>query len=305
MKLKTFDELIDRVKNSGRKFRVAVANAGDAHTLEAVVTASRAGIVSPVLVGDEAAIRAGLAALNVTVPDTDIVSASDAADAAEKAVALVRAGKADFLMKGKLDTAVLLKAVVNKEHGLGTGKLMSIFLLAQIPGYHKLISVVDGGMVTYPTLEQKKGIIENTVWALRALGVECPKVGVLAAIEKVNPKMPATVDAAELKKLGEAGEFGPNVLVEGPIAMDLAVSAHCAEVKGFKSEVAGDADIFIVPNIEAGNIMGKTLGDILGAKAAGVIVGTDTPIVMCSRADNDETKLCSIALGCLMAGLNK
>ena len=133
MKLKTFDELIDRVKNSGRKFRVAVANAGDAHTLEAVVTASRAGIVSPVLVGDEAAIRAGLAALNVTVPDTDIVSASDAADAAEKAVALVRAGKADFLMKGKLDTAVLLKAVVNKEHGLGTGKLMSISCWPRFP----------------------------------------------------------------------------------------------------------------------------------------------------------------------------
>lgn len=295
MKLKTFDELIDRVKNSGRKFRVAVANAGDAHTLEAVVTASRAGIVSPVLVGDEAAIRAGLAALNVTVPDTDIVSASDAADAAEKAVALVRAGKADFLMKGKLDTAVLLKAVVNKEHGLGTGKLMSIFLLAQIPGYHKLISVVDGGMVTYPTLEQKKGIIENTVWALRALGVECPKVGVLAAIEKVNPKMPETVEAAELKRMNQTGEI-EHCVVEGPVSYDCAMSREISALKGFDSPASGDCDALIAPNIHAANILTKALHLTAHAATAGFIVGAGCPIVMSSRGSEPEEKFMSIVL---------
>ena len=242
----------------------------------------------------------------VTFRNAELVQADDMVEACAKAVELVRLGKADFLMKGLVDTNIFLKAILNKETGLPVHGLLSHVMTFDTMGaYHKLMITSDGGMVLYPTLEQKIGLIKNCLPVAKALEVENPKVAVLCAKEKVNPKMPATVDAAELKKLGEAGEFGPNVLVEGPIAMDLAVSAHCAEVKGFKSEVAGDADIFIVPNIEAGNIMGKTLGDILGAKAAGVIVGTDTPIVMCSRADNDETKLCSIALGCLMAGLNK
>ena len=242
----------------------------------------------------------------VTFRDAQLVQADDMTEACAKAVELVRLGKADFLMKGLVDTNIFLKAILNKETGLPVHGLLShVMTFDTLGAYHKLMLTSDGGMVLYPTLEQKIGLIKNCLPVARALEIENPKVAVLCAKEKVNPKMPATVDAAELKKLGEAGEFGPNVLVEGPIAMDLAVSAHCAEVKGFKSEVAGDADIFIAPNIEAGNIMGKTLGDILGAKAAGVIVGTDTPIVMCSRADNDETKLCSIALGCLMARLNK
>ena len=242
----------------------------------------------------------------VTFRNAELVQADDMVEACAKAVELVRLGKADFLMKGLVDTNIFLKAILNKETGLPVHGLLShVMTFDTLGAYHKLMITSDGGMVLYPTLEQKIGLIKNCLPVAKALEIENPKVAVLCAKEKVNPKMPATVDAAELKKLGEAGEFGPNVLVEGPIAMDLAVSAHCAEVKGFKSEVAGDADIFIVPNIEAGNIMGKTLGDILGAKAAGVIVGTDTPIVMCSRADNDETKLCSIALGCLMAGLNK
>ena len=235
----------------------------------------------------------------VTFRDAQLVQADDMTEACAKAVELVRLGKADFLMKGLVDTNIFLKAILNKETGLPVHGLLShVMTFDTLGAYHKLMLTSDGGMVLYPTLEQKIGLIKNCLPVAKALEIENPKVAVLCAKEKVNPKMPATVDAAELKKLGEAGEFGPNVLVEGPIAMDLAVSAHC-------SEVAGDADIFIVPNIEAGNIMGKTLGDILGAKAAGVIVGTDTPIVMCSRADNDETKLCSIALGCLMAGLNK
>lgn len=295
MELKTFDELIHRVKNSGREFRVAVANAGDAHTLEAVVNASRVGIVSPVLVGDRAAICDGLSKLGASVPEADIVDAADAPEAAAKAVALVREGKADFLMKGKLDTAVLLKAVVNKECGLGTGGLMSIFLLAQIPGYHKLISVVDGGMVTYPTLEQKKGIIENTVWALRALGVECPKVGVLAAIEKVNPKMPETVEAAELKRMNQAGEL-QNCIVEGPISYDCAMSREISEIKGFDSPVSGDCDALILPNIHAANILTKALHLTAHAATAGFIVGASCPIVMSSRGSEAEEKLMSIVL---------
>ena len=263
-------------------------------------------MIRPILVGDIPTIERVMKEECVTFRNAELVQADDMVEACAKAVELVRLGKADFLMKGLVDTNIFLKAILNKETGLPVHGLLShVMTFDTLGAYHKLMLTSDGGMVLYPTLEQKIGLIKNCLPVAKALEIENPKVAVLCAKEKVNPKMPATVDAAELKKLGEAGEFGPNVLVEGPIAMDLAVSAHCAEVKGFKSEVAGDADIFIVPNIEAGNIMGKTLGDILGAKAAGVIVGTDTPIVMCSRADNDETKLCSIALGCLMAGLNK
>ena len=283
----SFEQMLEKAKQ-GEPMVLAGAAAQDVDTIKAMAAAEEAGMIRPVLVGDIPTIERVMKEEGVTFRNA------------------VRLGKADFLMKGLVDTNIFLKAILNKETGLPVHGLLShVMTFDTLGAYHKLMLTSDGGMVLYPTLEQKIGLIKNCLPVAKALEIENPKVAVLCAKEKVNPKMPATVDAAELKKLGEAGEFGPNVLVEGPIAMDLAVSAHCAEVKGFKSEVAGDADIFIVPNIEAGNIMGKTLGDILGAKAAGVIVGTDTPIVMCSRADNDETKLCSIALGCLMAGLNK
>ena len=198
-------------------------------------------------------------------------------------------------MKGKLYTSVLLKAVVNSEHGLKTGNLMSIFLLAQIPGYHKLIAVVDGGMVTYPTLGQKKGIIENTVSALRNLGVECPKVGVLACIEKVNPKMPETVEADQLKQMNAAGEI-KDCIVEGPISYDCAMSKESARLKGFESPVVGDCDALIAPNIHAANIMTKMLLVTCGAKTAGFIVGAKCPVVMSSRGSSPEEKCMSVVL---------
>ena len=307
----SFEQMLEKAKQ-GEPMVLAGAAAQDVDTIKAMAAAEEAGMIRPVLVGDIPTIERVMKEEGVTFRNAELVQADDKhyerhfSKVREKAVELVRLGKADFLMKGLVDTNIFLKAILNKETGLPVHGLLSHVMTFDTMGaYHKLMITSDGGMVLYPTLEQKIGLIKNCLPVAKALEIENPKVAVLCAKEKVNPKMPATVDAAELKKLGEAGEFGPNVLVEGPIAMDLAVSAHCAEVKGFKSEVAGDADIFIVPNIEAGNIMGKTLGDILGAKAAGVIVGTDTPIVMCSRADNDETKLCSIALGCLMAGLNK
>ena len=285
----SFEQMLEKAKQ-GEPMVLAGAAAQDVDTIKAMAAAEEAGMIRPVLVGDIPTIERVMKEEGVTFRNAELVQADDMVEACAKAVELVRLGK----------------AILNKETGLPVHGLLShVMTFDTLGAYHKLMLTSDGGMVLYPTLEQKIGLIKNCLPVAKALEIENPKVAVLCAKEKVNPKMPATVDAAELKKLGEAGEFGPNVLVEGPIAMDLAVSAHCAEVKGFKSEVAGDADIFIVPNIEAGNIMGKTLGDILGAKAAGVIVGTDTPIVMCSRADNDETKLCSIALGCLMAGLNK
>jgi phosphate butyryltransferase len=215
--------------------------------------------------------------------------------AAEKAVALVNENKADFIMKGKIQTADLLRAVVNKEKGLRTGRVMSHFVFDEVPSYHKLIVTTDGGMMTYPDLNQKKQIIENAVDVLRAMGYDKPKVAVLAAVEKVNPKMPESVDADMLKKMNQEGKI-KNCIVEGPISYDLAISKKCAEIKGFKSPVAGDADILIVPNITAGNILGKCLICSAEGKMAGFIVGAKVPIGLTSRGSSAEEKYLSLVL---------
>ena len=280
--------------------RMAVAAAGDAHTIEAVLRARAEGIVTPILVGDKAVIDQVLAELGEHIPAEDIHDEPDLAEAARKAVALVRAGEADFLMKGKLDTSVLLKAVVNKETGLGKGGVMSHFTAFEIPTYHKLLMPVDGGMVTYPTLEQKKAIIENTVGALRAMGYDCPKVGVLACVEKLNPKMPETVEGDALKQMNQRGEL-TGCVVEGPISYDCAVSREIAAFKGFESPCAGDCDVLVAPNIHAGNIMGKMLTVTCKAKMAGFIVGARCPIVMTSRGSSAEEKYLSIVISAAAA----
>ena len=300
MVYKTFDELIAAAKSKPNTARMAVAAAGDPHTIEAVLKAREEGIAIPVLVGDKAAIDAALKEFGATVPEEDIYDVPDLAESARKAVSLVVEGKADFLMKGKLDTAILLKAVVNKEHGLGQGRTMSHFTMFQVPGYHKLMVPVDGGMVTYPTLEQKKDIIVNTVDTLRAMGYDNPKVGVLACVEKVNPKMPETVEANELKEMNRRGEI-TGCVVEGPISYDCAVSKEIADFKGFQSPCAGDCDVLIAPNIHAGNIMGKMLAVTCGAKMAGFIVGAKCPIVMTSRGSSPEEKYLSIVISAVAA----
>ena len=286
-----FDELIAHVKGQPSRARMAVAAAGDAHTIEAVLRARAEGIVTPILVGDKAVIDQVLAELGEHIPAEDIHDEPDLAEAARKAVALVRAGEADFLMKGKLDTSVLLKAVVNKETGLGKGGVMSHFTAFEIPTYHKLLMPVDGGMVTYPTLEQKKAIIENTVGALRAMGYDCPKVGVLACVEKLNPKMPETVEGDALKQMNQRGEL-TGCVVEGPISYDCAVSREIAAFKGFESPCAGDCDVLVAPNIHAGNIMGKMLTVTCKAKMAGFIVGA--PVL---RLQGDYLAIVTLAFG--------
>ncbi len=300
MVFKTFDELIHAAKSKPHTARMAVAAAGDSHTIEAVLKAREEGIAIPVLVGDKAAIDAALAEFGATVPAEDIYDVPDLAESARKAVALVREGKADFLMKGKLDTSVLLKAVVDKENGLGQGRTMSHFTAFEIPTYHKLLVPVDGGMVTYPTLEQKKDIILNTVDTLRAMGYDMPKVGVLACVEKLNPKMPETVEGDALKQMNQRGEI-PGCIVEGPISYDCAVSKEIAEFKGFQSPCAGDCDVLVAPNIHAGNIMGKMLAVTCHAKMAGFIVGAKCPIVMTSRGSTPEEKYLSIVISAVAA----
>lgn len=291
----SFEQMTARVKNTPHRARMAVAAAADPHTLEAVLRAREEGIVTPVLVGDRRRIEDLLEGMHAEVPAEDIYDASDLPEAAKTAVRLVREGNAHFLMKGKLDTGVLLKVVVDKETGLGKGGIMSHFSAFEVPGYHKLLIPVDGGMVTYPTLEQKKAIIENTVLILHALGYECPKVGVLACVEKVNPKMPETVEARQLMEMNQKGRI-TGCKVEGPISYDCAVSREIAATKGFESEVAGDVDVLVAPNIHTGNIMGKMLLCTCGAKMAGFVAGASCPIVLTSRGSSAEEKFLSIVL---------
>lgn len=300
MVYKNFEELIEKVKACPERKRMAVAQAGEEHTLQAVLNARKEGIITPILVGKKEDIYRILETLGETVPDEDIYEAADDTEAAEKAVALVREGKADFLMKGYLDTKVILKAVVNKEHGIGTGRLMSHFTMFDVPTYHKILVPVDGGMVTYPTLEEKRDIIENTVDAMRAMGYDCPKVGVLACVEKVNPKMPETIEAAELARWNQEGEI-QNCIVEGPISYDCAVDKEIAELKGYKSEIAGDVDILVAPNIHAGNIMGKMLACTCNARMAGFVVGAKCPVVLTSRGSSAEEKFLSIVVSAAAA----
>ena len=297
-----FDELIAKVKGAPDKKIMAVACANDDHTLEAVVNARREGIIEPLLVGDKKIIYEILEKLGESIPEENIfdVPEDDLQKACETAVKLVREGRANFLMKGKVDTKIILKEVVNKEYGLGTGKLMSHFTMFQIPTYHKLILPVDGGMVTYPDLEQKKQIIENTVETLRSMGYDCPKVGVLACVEKVNPKMPESVEAAQLQEMNEKGEIR-NCIVEGPIQYDCVMRKDLADFKGLKSQIAGDPDILIAPNIHAGNIMGKMYAISCGGKMAGFIVGAKCPIVMVSRGSTAEEKYLSIVVSAAAA----
>lgn len=295
MTFKNFAELIKSVQGSKVKRRVAVVAAQDEHTLEAVFKAKKDNIAEPILIGAKVKIKEVLEHLNESIDDSVIVNVENDAEAAAKAVEFIHDNKADFIMKGKIQTADLLKAVVNKEKGLRTGSVMSHVAIHEIPTYHKLLAVTDGGMMIYPNVEEKKQIIENAVNTFVAMGYEKPKVAVLAAVETVNPKMPEAVDAGKLKEMNQKGEI-KDCIVEGPISYDLTMSKESAETKGFASPVTGDADILIVPNITAGNILGKSLVYSAGAKMAGFVVGAKVPIVLTSRGSSAEEKYLSLVL---------
>lgn len=295
MEFRTFEDLIKKVQNLDSKKKVAVVAAQDEHTLEAVFRAKKDNIVEPILIGNKEKIKEVIERLQEDLSEEAIIDVNDDEAAAAKAVELINSEKADFIMKGKIQTADLLKAVVNKEKGLRTGNVMSHVVIHEVPTYHKLLAVTDGGMMMYPNLEEKKQIIENAVNTFVAMGYDEPKVAVLAAVETVNPKMPETVDADLLKKMNQNGEI-KNCIVEGPISYDLTMSKESADIKGFKSPVTGDADILIVPNITAGNILGKSLVYSAGAKMAGFIVGAKVPIVLTSRGSTAEEKYLSLVL---------
>ena len=295
MEYKSFDDLIKKVQNLDSMKKVAVVSAQDEHTLEAVFKAKKDNIVEPILIGNKKKIIEILSGLHESVLEESIINVESDSEAAEKAVELINENKADFIMKGKIQTADLLRAVVNKENGLRTGKVISHIVIHEIPTYHKLLAVTDGGMMMYPSLDEKKQILENAVSTFLTLGYENPKVAVLAAVETVNPKMQESVDADMLKKMNIKGEI-KNCIVEGPISYDLTMSKESASIKGFVSPVTGEADIIVVPNITVGNILGKSLVYSAGAKMAGFIVGAKVPIVLTSRGSTSEEKYLSLAL---------
>jgi phosphate butyryltransferase len=289
------------------RMKLAVAAAQEASVLEAVADAYAAGVAEPILVGDPAAIAAAAAEARdgkgVDISKFELVAAPDLYQAAAKAVGLVKSGQAGFLMKGIIDTSILLKAVLNKETGLNTGHLASHVAVMEVPTYHKLLIVSDAAINIAPDLSSFVDIIASTVKVARAIEVENPKVAILAAVEKVNAdKMPCTVTAAILTQMNRRGQI-KGCIVDGPLALDNAISAESARIKKIKSDVAGDADILIAPDIEAGNILYKCLLDLAQAKGAAIVMGAAKPVVLTSRADSAETKLASIALAALVGRL--
>lgn len=301
MVYKKFEELLALVDTKADKKTVALVRAEDDHALEAVAEVVKKGLIDAVLVGNREAIKKTAEKIGFSVTDDQIVDAEDPESAAAEGVKLIREGRADFLMKGKLETSQMLRPVVNKQTGLNKGGVMSHVSLTEVPAYHKMVLTTDGGMLPYPTLEQKKHIIENAVYVLNRLGYEEPKVCVLAASETPNPKMPESMEAAALKEMNQKGEI-ENCIVEGPISFDLAMVKEKAEIKGYESPCAGDADILIVPNIHAGNILGKCLIEMANSKMAGLIVGAQCPIVLTSRGASSEEKFNSLMLACIVSG---
>ena len=297
---KSFEELISKANQKTLK-KVSVSNAQDEPVLQAVKAAKEQNIATAILVGDEARIREIAASIDMDLTDFEIINEPDTEAAALKAVELVHNGKADILLKGLLETKTFLKSVLNKEVGLRTGKMLSHVCVFEIEGINRLLFFTDVAFNTYPTLADKVNIINNAVEVAHACGIECPQVAPLCAVETVNPKMQPTVDADNLTKMYEGGDF-KGCQIYGPLSMDLAIDPEAAVHKGVTNPVAGHADILLFPNIDAGNITYKILVRTAKVKIGNVLVGTSAPVVLTSRSDDFQTKLNSIALATVIAG---
>lgn len=296
--LSGLEDILKEAKKRG-PVTVAFAVAQDRCVIEAARTATDLGLIRCILVGDAPAIRK--IAREVGLPDaTQVIHEPNVDLAALKAVELVHDNHASVLVKGLINSSNFLRAALNPTCGLRSAGILSHLAAFEIPGQRKLAFHTDGGMVVAPSLKEKTDILLNALAALHRIGIATPNVAVLAANEQVNPAMSATVDAQALVDLWLQGAL-PSCVVEGPVAMDVAASAQAAQHKGIQSRIAGNVDLFLLPNIEAGNLVGKTLLYYAGAKMAGVILGATHPIVLVSRSDNAEAKVNSIALACLLA----
>lgn len=302
---KNFSDLLSRV-SACKKKTLSVAVAQDKAVLEAVKAAKEQGIADAILVGDEAKIKEIAAELGMDMNEYTVIHEADTVAASLKAVQLVHDGKADMYMKGLLDTKTFLKSVLDKEVGLRTGKPLSHVCVFEVPGIDRLLFLTDVAFMPYPTLEDKVNIINYTVEIAAACGVDMPKVAPLAAVEVVNPKMPVTVDAAELTKMNEEGKI-TGCIVDGPLSLDIALYKEAAEEKGaLDRKVAGDADILLFPDIHSGNLVYKAIVHMVDVKNGNILTGTKAPVILTSRSDTCDVKVNSIALAALAAEtLNK
>jgi len=292
------DDLFKQATPEKKKLVIAVGQ--DENSLEAAYTAHKNGIIELICTGDKEEILKIAKSVNLDFTGIEIIDEKDKSKAVELAVKLINDGKASILMKGNVSTSVLLKGALNKDWGLRSGKLLSHFSIFEIEAYHKLLAITDVAMNIAPDLSEKAGIINNAVNYMARIGIKNPKVAIVSAVESVKEAMPSTLDAAILSKMAERGQI-KNCTIDGPLAMDNAISKESAEHKGIESDVAGDADLLIMPSIEAGNILYKTLGFFTNSKLAAVILGAKAPIVLTSRADSEEAKLYSIYLAALGA----
>jgi len=303
MKLKTgtgkYEQLLNRCKNL-EPVPTAVAHPCEASALAGAMEAGDLGLIRPILVGPSSRIKAVAKSAGVNLGKTEIFDTAHSVESAVRAVLLVREGKAELLMKGSLHTDELMSAIVSREGGLRTGRRISHVFVMDVPTYHKILIVTDAAINIAPTLEDKVDICQNAIDLCILLGLEKPKVAILAAVETVNSKMQATLDAAALCKMAERGQILGGIL-DGPLAFDNAISKEAANTKGIRSEVAGDPDILIAPDLEAGNILAKQLSFLANADSAGLVLGAKVPVILTSRADSVRSRIASCGVAMLAA----
>ncbi|MCH4035263.1 MAG: phosphate butyryltransferase [Lachnospiraceae bacterium] len=297
----SFEDILKQVNEIPTK-KLSVANAQDLPVMEAVAEAKAKKIADPILVGDEEKIREIAKQINFDLSDVRVINEPDMQQAALTAVKLVHDGEADMYMKGALDSKTFLRSVLNKDVGLRTGKTLSHVCVFEIKGIKRLLFLTDVAFLPYPTLEDKEQIINYTVDVCNACGIQNPKVAPLAAVEVVNPKMPVTVEAAQLTKWNEEGRI-KNCIVDGPLSMDLAIDPEAAKHKAGAEnrKIVGDADVLLFPDIHAGNLVYKTIVHLCEFKNGCILMGTKAPVILTSRSDSKETKINSIALAAVVA----
>ncbi len=298
-----FEQVFEKIKTHPKK-QIAVAVAHDPTVIDAVIMADELDITDYILVGDEKKIIGISEDAGFDVKVNKIYNETNSIKAVEKAVQLVKSNKADILMKGFVNTDDFLRGVLNRENGLRTGKIMSHVYVLESSALKRLLFITDGSVNIYPDLETKCSIILNSIYLANIFDITDPKVAVTTAIELANPKMPSTIDAAVLAKMSQRGQFSGKI-IDGPLALDNAISPWAAEHKGIGGPVAGKADIIVVPSIEAGNMLCKAHVYLTGGNLAGVVIGASAPIVLTSRADNSQSKLNSIATAVLMANMER
>jgi len=294
-----YEKLLERCEGL-EPVPTAVVHPCEANALQGAVEAGNRGLIVPILVGPQKAIEETAAEAGIDLGNSQIVDVPDSRASAAKAVELVREAKAEILMKGSLHTDELMSAIVSKEKGLRTNRRISHAFLMDVPTYHKVLVITDAAINIAPTLEDKVDIVQNAIDLAISLGRELPKVAILAAVETVTSKMPATLDAASLCKMAERGQIKGGIL-DGPLAFDNAISKQAAETKGIKSEVAGDPDIMLAPDLEAGNILAKQLSFLANADSAGMVLGARVPVILTSRADSVRSRIASCAVAALVA----